>query len=367
MRIFRWIKPLRFLIALCVVNMILSFILEPVKGSSDTMWTEYYQEENIDFAFVGASFCSAAFAPYVVDEIMGVNSFNMGTPLQAIGQTLSAVETLIQEHDVDTIILGTGFFVLQYETLDEAELTFEKARARNKSGLLEIKDTVEYIFDKDVRNTEKSINYFFPWTYNHEQITMDVIRNNVLGKVENFEKIFEHNSNDDGNETSRKGFRPFQGIVDYNQAWEINSYWYYDQIFLEEKVEEFEEILELCKKNGIDIIVINTPHPVFDVVSCYQTYADSEEKMVNLCEKYDVDYYNFSLAKPELFDSVPEYYFDFEHLNLEGAEVFSESFCKLLEMRENGEEVDKYFYSVEEYYMIHSDLLEEWKLVQTPK
>lgn len=367
MQISRWIKPLRFLVVLCVVNIVLSFLLEPAKGSSDTMWTEYYQEEEIDLAFVGASFCSTAFVPHVVDEKLGVNSFNMGTPLQAVGQTVSAVETLLEDHDVDTVVLGTGFFVLQYETLDKAELTFEKARARKKVGLSAIEDTLDYILDEGIRETEKSINYFFPWTYNHEKITKDYIVKNITDKIEKWEIGLAGTDENVSKQGSAKGFRPMQGVVDYDAAWEINSYWYYDQAFLEEKVEEFEEILHLCKEKRVDIVVVNTPHPTFDVVSCYQTYEASENEMASICERYDVDYYNFSLAKPEFFDSNPEYYFDFEHLNLDGAVVFSEALCELLELRDAGEDTRQYFYSVEEYYEMHSELLEEWKAVQTPK
>lgn len=364
MQIFKWIKPLRFLIVLCAVNMLLSFLLEPVKGSSDTMWTEYYLEEEIDMAFVGASFSSTAFVPYVVDEITGVNSFNMGTPLQAIGQTVSAVETLLEEHDVTTVVLGMGFFVLQYETLDEAELTFERARISKKTGWAALKETLEYVFDEEVRSTEKSVNYFFPWTYNRQQITKQYMKNNVADKIANWKRKWT--GTDNGSE-SAKGFRLKEGVTDYNTSWEINSYYYYEQTFLDEKVEEFESILRLCKENGVDIVVVNTPHPAYDIISCYQTYAGSEMEMTAICEKYDVDYYNFSLAKPELFASAPEYYFDFEHLNLEGAEVFSESFCKLLKDRASGENVEEYFYTVEEYYAVHSELLEEWKAVQMPR
>lgn len=358
MRIFKWIKSLRFLIALCVVNMVLSFLLEPARGSSDMMWMEYYQEEEIDVAFVGASFCQAAFVPYVVDEIMGVNSFNMGTPLQAIEQTLSAVETLLEEHDVDTVVLGTGFFVLQYETLDEAELTFEKARARNKSGWDALEDTLEYIFDEKVRDTEKSINYFFPWTYNHQTITAEYIKKNVTNKIADWKNKL---TGIDGEleQESAKGFRTSGEVVDYNTAWEMNSYWCYNQTFLKDKIGAFEKILQRCKEHGVDIIVINTPHPAYDVVSCHRTYEASENEMAAICEKYDVDYYNFSLVKPELFDSAPEYYADFEHLNLLGAEEFTKSVCNLLEYRKRGVDVKKYFYSVQEFYEIHEDLFEE--------
>lgn len=366
MKIIKKLKCLRFLVVICAANMVMSFLFEPVRGSSDTMWAEYYQEDEIDIAFVGASFSAAAFAPYVVDERMGVNSFNMGTPLQAIGQTLSAVETLIEDHEVDTIILGTGFFVLQYETLDKAELTFEIARARKETGINAVVDSLGYILNEDVRDTEKSINYFFPWAYNHEEITWEYVINNVNSKIAAIKAELSENEAENQTE-SRKGFRPYLGVVDYGTKWEINSYSYYDQGFLEDKVEEFKEVLRLCKENNVDIIVVNTPHPTYDIVSCYQTYEASERELADMCRAYGVDYYNFSLAKPELFNSVPEYYYDFEHLNLEGAEAFSEALCKLLKMRENSENTEKYFYSVEEYYTLHFDLLEEWKAVHIPK
>lgn len=366
MEIIKKLKSLRFLLVICVANMVMSFLLEPVRGSSGTMWAEYYQEDEIDIAFVGASFSAAAFAPYVVDEVMEINSFNMGTPLQAIGQTLSAVKTLIEDHDVDTIVLGTGFFVFQYETLDKAELTFEMARASKETGMNAVADSLSYIWSEDVRNTEKSINYFFPWIYNHEEITGEYIFNNISSKMAAIGDSLSGNGERIPKE-SLKGFRPYSGVVDYSKRWEINSYCYYDQSFLEDKVEQFKEILNLCRENEIDIIVVNTPHPAYDVVSCYQTYEESEQEMESICGSYGVDYYNFSLARPELYDPVPEYYYDFEHLNLEGAEVFSKSLCKLLKMRGNGEETEKYFYSVEEYFKIHSDLIKEWMLVQVPK
>jgi len=117
----------------------------------------------------------------------------------------------------------------------------------------------------------------------------------------------------------------------------------------------------------VDLIVINAPHPTFDVISCADYYAKSESQVKELCEKYEVDYYNFSLAKPEVFESKAEYYYNFEHLNYQGSQVFSEAFCDFMEKRASGEDMSQYFYSVEEYYEIHKDELEEWKSIYEPK
>ena len=111
MRIFRIIKPLCFIGVLCVLNIILSFLLEWANGASATMWRQYYEEEKIDVVFVGASVCSASFAPDVFDRRLGLNSFNMGTPAQKTEQSVRALEVAIEEHEVQTVIYGMGFFL----------------------------------------------------------------------------------------------------------------------------------------------------------------------------------------------------------------------------------------------------------------
>ena len=347
MRISRWIKPLRFLIALCVLNMVLCFLIEPVRGSSGTMWEEYYREEELDTVFIGASFCAATFEPYIFDEQLGVKSFNMGTPLQAVKQNISALKTALEDHDIKTVVIGMGFFSLQEDSLEQAELTFEKAKAEKKGGFWGMAEGMKYIFSEDVRDTEKSINFLFPWLYNQQEISWEFISQNVVAKL-NGEQTNQ-------NERSKKGYRPYIGIVDYETADEINSYQYYNQNFDPEVVGHFEELLALCADSNVDVVVVNTPHPTFDVVSCHETYAENEMKVAAICESYGVDYYNFSLVKPEIFEAKQEYFYDFEHLNEEGSKLFSKMFCEFLQRRAQGESLDGYFYSVEEYLEINGN------------
>jgi len=357
MRIFKWIKPLGFVIVLCVVNALLSFLIEPVRGSSGTMWEEYYREEELDTVFVGSSFCVATFDPYIFDEQLWVKSFNMGTPLQAIGQTMSALETAIEDHEIERVIIGTGFFVFQEGAYDKAELTFEKAKARQAGGMKGVAEGLRYMLSEGVRNTEKSINYLFPWLYNQEEISIEFIARNVSQKINTMQEATE-------TEKSKKGYRCFTNIVDYDTKWEINSYTYYEQSFESELLKKFEELLQMCNDNGVDTIVINSPHPVYDVVSCYETYEASETHISELCGRYGVDYYNFSLVKPEFFEMKPEYFHDFEHLNDEGAKLFSYALCEFLEMRDAGTDMNQYFYSVEEFFAVHDEMLNEWKEVR---
>lgn len=342
MRIFKKCKFLYFILVVCLVNEIMSFLIEPAKGASDMMWSSYYKQKEIDTIFIGSSLCSATFDPKVFEDKLGVKAFNMGTPMQALSQNASALETALEEHAIDTVIIGMGFFVLQEEVYEVAELTFEKELARNSGGIKGYLKSMKYVLSETVRDSEKSINYWFPWVYNAESYSLESIKKNVNSKI----KIMQ---SDESEETDNKGYAPYTGVVDYSTASEKNSYLTYKQELQEELLEKFEKLLIICKKENVDVIVVNTPHPEFDILACIDTYAQNEEKVKDLCKKYEVDYYNFSLAKPELFEAKKDFFYDYEHLNYEGSQAFCTIFCEFLQMRNKNENLDKHFYDIEDY------------------
>lgn len=359
--ILKWLKKARFLIVFFCINMILSFLLEPARGASEIMWSSYYEQDALDTIFIGSSLCKGTFDPYIFDERLGVNSYNMGTPLQAVPQTVRALEVALKEHEIDTVIFGMGFSTLKYEGLTEAQLTFEKARARERGGLAGIAEDIRFLFSEEVRGNEKSIQYLFPWLYNREEISLDMIKRNVSLKIRQMkEKYFGIPIED--NQVFHKGYQNHGGmVVNYDNRWENNSYRYYDAALDAEMMKSLEEMIQICRQHEVDFMIINTPHPYFDVIACYESYEQNQHEVKTLCEKYGVDYYDFSLAKPEIFASKPEYYSDYEHLNLEGSQVFCQQLCDFLIRREKGEDMDAYFYSVDEFLDIHAEWLEDWK------
>lgn len=349
MRISKIIKPLCFPAVVCILNVALSFLLEYAYGASETMWKQYYAEEDIDLVFVGASVCSASFAPDVFDERMGVHSFNLGTPAQHTEQSLRALETVLEEHDIEMVIYGMGYFALQQGENADAELTFVRALSRCQGGLKGLETSLHYLLSENVRDNEKSVKYFFPWIYNGVDGSPEAIVRNLADKLEADEVKFDETSTEHKNWRLEKGFRPFTGAVDYGSAAEENSARYYYPYFDEQATYYFEELLKLCTEKQVELIVINTPHPAYDVLSCRDTYGENYKQVEALCQKYGAEYYDFSLAKPEIFQPEKDEYYDFEHLNYKGAQAFSNAVCDLLERRERGETLENGFYSVEEF------------------
>lgn len=360
MRIFKKIQPFAYLVMLLVMNMFLSFVLEPARGSSELMWKQYYKEDKIDTIFIGSSLCLTSFDPYIFDERLGVNSFNMGTPLQAMPQTVRSLEVAIADHDIKTVIFGMGFSTLKYEAVEEAELTYEKARAREKGGIQGLVEGLKYIYSDDIRTDEKSINYFFPWLYNRVELSPSAIINNVKIKIEQMKERQAGIANR-ADLTFHKGYQnETQHVVDYNYKWDGVSDRFYSDDFDAEMMEEFEKIIRICKENGIDLIVVNTPHPSYDVISCYEYYNRNEDEFLALCDAHGIDYYDFSLAKPEVYEPKDEYYADHEHMNQIGSQIFSQKVCDLLLRRAQDENMDGYFYDAQEFIKMNSDMVTEW-------
>ena len=361
MRIFKWLKKFSFLIVLAAVNLLLCFLIEPANGASARMWSGYYAQEELDTIFVGSSVCQQTFIPEVFDEKLGVKSYNMGTPSQAMPQTLQAIEVAMEEHEIKTIVYAMGFSSLMYEPIPEAEITFESARVRKKGGIDGTIETIKYMFSEDVIASEKSVNFLFPWLYNYEELTVDAMVKNAEGKLQRVNKYFETGIYDE-TDGLQKGFRNDDyGVFNYDNRWVHNTYNYYGEEFSADMLEEFETMLVFCQEHDVELIVINAPHPAFDVVTCYQSYAKNESILKEYCEKYDADYYDFSLAKPEVFETKTSYFGDYEHLNREGAEVFCRQLSEFMRKRADGEDMSHCFYSVEEFLKLNAEELQEWQ------
>ena len=361
MRIFKWLKKFSYLVVLLLTNVVLSFLIEPEGGASGRTWAGYYQEENLDTIFVGSSVSQQTFIPEIFNDNMGVQAYNLGTPSQAIPQTLRAIEVVMEEHELQMVVFGMGFSSLKYGPIPEAELTFENARTSKKGGLEGVLDTLAYIYSEDVRGTENSINFLFPWLYNYENYAKETLLKNAMTKIENIKEYWENGSRDE-TDGLRKGYRNDDvSVLNYDDKCVTNTHCIYGKDFVPEMLEEFERMLKFCNENNLDLIIVNTPHPAFDVVSCYEYYEDNQNQLKAYCEKYDVDYYDFSLAKAEIFENRAEYFGDFEHLNKQGSEAFCQQLSEFLNRRKAGEDMDKYFYPVEEFLEIHSEEVNDWK------
>lgn len=342
------IKIVAFVMVVLLVNGLFNYALEPVSGASGVMWTDYSEETDLDMVFTGSSFCFRSFNPYVVDEVLGTNSFNMGTPSQAINQTYVAIKTAIEDHELDKVILAINYSSLESDWPVGAKVVFMRAKARSESFLGGIRDSLGFMLDEENREECTSINFLFPWVYNHVSIDKRSIIENIDAKLSGKTEM-DPPEGDPESIYVGKGFGYYVGQLDYNTLGNANSKTYYTGEFAASAFEVIQDIITLCNENGVELIAVNAPRPSLDVVSYGEDYFVKHDRLMTLFTENGAEYYDFNLIRPEIMEIKDEYFVDIEHLNEEGANVFSAAFAKFLQIRASETDLSKYFYSPEEY------------------
>lgn len=100
--------------------------------------------------------------------------------------------------------------------------------------------------------------------------------------------------------------------------------------------------IEYCQKKGIPVTLFISPMYNLQPASV-GNYDNYVKQMKNIASEYDLDFYDFNLAKEEYFPIQNLKYFkDVDHLNSNGAAMFTDFFYKVVSG--NAEQNQKYFY-----------------------
>ncbi|MBQ8279957.1 MAG: SGNH/GDSL hydrolase family protein [Roseburia sp.] len=343
------IKGVAFVAILFVINSILSFALIPANGASEVMWNDYYEMEDLDTIYIGSSVCLRSFNPYILDEMLGTNSFNMGTPSQPIDLTYLALQTALNEHDIERVYFGFGYFNLTMPNSQQSEAAFLQARNQHVGVLERVKENLSYMLKKENIGESVSVNFMFPWVYNHVQLQVGSIMQNVQAKLAGSSSENLAMVNDEMRNYVGRGFGYYKGVLDYNNIGNDNSRTHYYGEFRPDLLEKLDAICALCEEKGVELVVINTPRPTFDVISYGEEYYDTYLWLEEYLTERGAVYYDFNFAKPEVFADKPEYYFNFEHLNQEGADAFSKAFAGFEKLRREQKAGKELFYDWTEY------------------
>ena len=337
----KFFKLVLFMILFAGLNSIMAWIFVPADGASKKMWSNYKEMQELDMVYAGASVCQSTFNPIIIDEILGTNSHNMGTPSQPIDLSYVAVETAIKEHNIKRVILGFGYFALSTQNSRQAEAAFIQAKNQQGTVFEAVKANMEYIILH--RGESVSVNFWIPWVNNHVKFNIDSIKENIQ------EKLKKDSAQQEKNLLESRGMLLYTDTLDYDNIGDDNSWNWYQPEFSKDAVSQMRRICELCNENKIELIVVNTPRPSFDITTYQGDYYGQYLWLKSFFEEYGVAYYDFNFAKPEIFVSKPEYFYNFEHMNVLGAEQFSESFAEFLQLIEKGADESSFFYDWEEY------------------
>ena len=336
------LRIVAFLAIFVALNICLSFLLSPVENASGKVWYAYNSENNnIDTLFVGSSLIACSVNPYEYDAIAHTSSFNFGTPCQHINQSIEAIETVMNDCSLETIVLAIDYGELTQPVNVNAKAAFQQAKVATLNPIEKASYFCKQAFAKESVMNPESINYLIPWIYNNVSISPSLILSNVKAKISGNTDILGDNYVGRGYSTNDKNL-PENGEILQQNTWDT----YGD--FNADTVSIVIDLVQLCRSKDIRLVVIVPPHPRFDIVDYIPSYYDYYTELSQLFSEYGVEFYDFNFVTPEYFTFEPQYFSDFEHLNTLGATEFSRMLANfLLQSKEN--DMSSCFYSYNEY------------------
>lgn len=305
------------------INAVLCFMLEPCGGSGNEMWKGFYDQEDTKLVYVGTSQCSCAFDPSVMDSVLGYTSYNMGSNMQSLENSLVAIKAA-KAKGVTKVVLVVDSEMLNEDTSDNfrADANFIHGYNRQVPVWTAVANSVSFMTSGTYAATPSSINFLFPWIYDRD---MNVV-GNMKGKIFGLDKKTRTVS----------GFEPSSELVnqrikhiswDEAVAYDKTAENLKELSISEESKETLKEIASYCKDNGISLCPVEVPYPTFVTIYTRASYKEVNKELTSLFGKYGFDYYDFNLINSQFYSWRLTDFKDEGHFNTTGAQRFSQTFA----------------------------------------
>lgn len=344
------LKVVATLAFVAVINALMTFVLVPWTSRSQLTWDAYYETEDIDTIFIGSSLAERGFDPFAYDQVLGTSSVNLATPGQWLEESyLGIAKVLRDDRGVQTVVLGIEYSRLQGINFPSPSRAFFGAmNAGDPYG--SVHDTLWLLSQRRLYTEPNSINWAFPWIESHVGLSPASVADNVshkLGLVPN-DGTLEDNL--DGWDYVGRGYG--------NKDWHMDEEHVFPGLYLgpygrrdftPECLAVLDDICDLCEHEGVDLVVVGMPLPVFNLYDYGDKYFELYEQLSDHLAERGVEYYDFNLANPDFF--YPDHYFyaDSQHLNYDGAAAFSEAFALLMRDRRSGEDPHSHFMTPDQW------------------
>lgn len=298
-KLVRLLKVICFCILFFVILAFLTALFKPKwlenRWQSAKTNNSFYEleDDSIDVAIIGSSVVAAAVDPFQLYEEYGISAYNMGVMQQPMLGTYYWLQEILKTQHPKVVVVEVK---TAGRVSDKNEADARKSYDYMRFG----KNKIEYAIDYCKTNEEAELfEYLFPFGKYHtrwSELTAD-----------------DYNFVAGNNKSLTRGFATLTTVSDVEfNGFDINKD-SKDKEFNETNSEYLKKIIETCKNNNIEVVLVKTADSSWNV---------KKYKFVKkIADEYSVDYIDFNDSRiisatgmdlsKELADSV--------HLNLEGA------------------------------------------------
>lgn len=343
------LKVVVVLLTIVVIDVALSFALEPYSSHSDVVWQDYRSrsDEPIDTVFLGSSSTEMGLNPAIIDDVAGTYSFNLATPAAGINNCRDTLTDVIGEHDIKRVVVGINYATMTSKHEINATIAITQAKMQGASVSQRLRYAGEALADKQTMLGIKSLDLLFPWSVLHVDYDWDLIKANVVRRQ-------TMNAVDAAYPSPWVYVgRGFSGVDEPSPGFNNAS----DNVlatentleFSDENIEDLRDICRICRENGISLIVCVPPRPAYRTLMYGDDYWQNMSSIQQMVESEGGSYVDFNLAKPSFYDTSEGEFRDEYHLTLDGANRFSTVAAGIFSELWSGADVSSDFYTYEDW------------------
>ena len=293
-------------------------------------YNEFYEQKTntIDTVFIGSSHSYCTFDPEIIDSILGTSSWQLGTPLQHYDTSYYVLKEVLNYQKPKKVILELYWDILKDD--------FEMKQANTFFEVLK-NDELKKEYIKEVFPLNEKIKFnLFPIRYQQDYFAYEA--NKIQ---ENIEKKFNINEKStfysEGNEYYKSRGYVFADIImpkdEYDKTNQFKNFDGKNWNFNKNQKKYIKKIIELCKKNNIDLYFVTAPvaNVSMDFIKNYDIINNT---ISEFAKENNIPYIDYNVINNKFNILNNENFRDDAHLNHSGVEIISTHFANwLLELK----------------------------------
>ncbi len=307
----------------------------------------YQQEENIDCLFLGSSHVFYDIIPEILNDNSEDNYYSLATPAQPYNATYYLLKEVAKEHNLKRVYLEMYYNIpivsdyqnkqvldCNWKILYQMPLSFNKLEYMSQVGKGEYRMMTLFPLRQYSKNA-------YDYHYIH-----DVLTNKASEEYKDSKYQYIRTAQDT-DEFISKGY--YQTTFRMTEGTLTGNYNEIPQPAIRDDSKIYlDKIVNYCREKQIELILFTSPVPDYQL-ACIGNYDEYITEVNTYAAQANLKYYDFNLCNVKYLDLQSEqYYMDMGHMNLYGAEKFTNFLVDFWEIDNEGIPHDIFYESYQE-------------------
>ena len=297
-----------------------------INGYNKKRFEDFYKlpKNSLDIVFLGSSHSYCTFDPEIFDKKLNINSFQMGMPLQHPDSTYYTLKEVLNYQKPKLVVMEVYWDLLQNN--------FELNQVKTLFQVLNNEKLKKEYINKDFPLLEK-IKYnvnILKYQPDYFAYKGNEYNKKIKNKFHLKEKVKEKQEGIEKYKSKGYVYSDFKMLPDeYNKTNQFKNLDGKTFNFSEKQKEFLLKIIELCKKNNIELIFVTAPiaNISMDYIKNYELIYN---KILDFSNENNIFYIDYNMINKNEKILINNNFRDDAHLNHSGAEIVSNHFLNIL-------------------------------------